>query len=199
MAIDDIIRQIEEDARDEGNALLANAKAEADAILEKAKRQAKRLREEETRKAEENAREHGRRIETLAGLELRKEILKEKKDLIQNAFTKAQETIVNLSPAEHRDFIKPIILKAAETGKEEIVVSAKHRDAFTPEFIQELNSELGSKNGGLKLSAESGDFSGGFILREGKKETNLTLKSIIASERDRIEPAVASILFGKSK
>jgi V/A-type H+-transporting ATPase subunit E len=199
MAIDDIIRQIEEDARAEADSLLSNARAEAEAILEKSKRQAEKLREEELQKAEENAKEHGRRIETLAGLELRKEILKEKKSLIQNAFLMAEEDIAGLSPAEHRAFLKPIIIKAVESGQEEIVVSAKHIDAFTPEFIRELNSELDSKNGGLRLSEENGDFSGGFILREGKKEINLTLTSLIASGRDGLEPDVADILFGGNK
>jgi len=199
MAIEDIIKKIEEDASAEAETLRANASAEADAILEKAKRRVEKLREEETRKAEEDAKEHARRIETLAGLELRKEILKEKRDLIQTVFAKAEEQIANLPPAEHRAFLKPIIINAVESGNEEIVVSAKHRDAFSSEFIRELNDELGSKNGRLRLGAESGDFSGGFILREGKKETNLTLKSLIASERDRLEPRVAEILFGKSK
>jgi V/A-type H+-transporting ATPase subunit E len=199
MAIDDIIKQIEEDAQSEADDLVSNAKAEAEAILEKARRQAEKLREEETRKAEENAREHGRRIETLAGLDLRKEILKEKKSRIEAAFARAEEEIANLPPAETRAFLKPIILKAVESGGEEIVVSAEHREAFTSEFIQELNKELASKSGSLRLSEEGGGFSGGFILREGKKETNLTLASIIAYGRDRLEPDVAEVLFGEQK
>ena len=199
MAIDDIIRQIEEDAKAEADSLLSNAKAEADAIREKSKRQAEKLLEEETRKAEEKAKEHGRRIETLAGLELRKEILKEKKSLIQVAFLKAEEEISGLSPDEHRAFLKPIILKAVESGNEEIVTSEQHRGAFTPEFIRDLNTEFGPKNGGLRLSDETGGFSGGFVLREGKKETNLTLTSLITSKHDFLEPEVAKILFGENK
>jgi V/A-type H+-transporting ATPase subunit E len=199
MAIDDIIRQIEEDAKAEADSLLSNAKAEADAIREKSKRQAEKLRAEETQKAEEKAKEHGRRIETLAGLELRKEILKEKKNLIEDAFAKAEAKIAGLSPDEHRAFLEPIILKAVESGNEEVVTSAQHRDAFTPEFIQDLKTKFGSKNGGLRLSEESGDFSGGFVLREGKKEINLTLTSLVTSIRDSLEPEVAKILFGENK
>jgi V/A-type H+-transporting ATPase subunit E len=199
MAIDDIIKQIEEDGRAEADSLLSNAKAEAEAVLEKGKRQAEKLRAEETEKAKENAREHGRRIETLAGLDLRKKILKEKKSLIEDAFSKAEEKIAGLSPDKYRAFLKPIILSAVESGNEEIVVSARHRDAFTPGFIQDLNSELASKNGSLKLSEEGGDFSGGFVLREGKKETNLTLTSLIISKRDQLESEVAKILFGANK
>lgn len=196
MAIDDIIRQIEEDARTQGDTLLSNARAEADSIREKAKRQAEDLRAEETGKAEERAAEHARRIETLAGLDLRKDILREKKDLIEDAFARAEDTIANLSPDEYRAFLKPIILKAVESGGEELIPPAGRREVFTPEFIRSLNDEISGANGGLSLSDEGGDFSGGFILSEGRKETNLTLKSLIAAWRDKLEPDVAKILFG---
>ncbi len=196
MAIDDILKQIEEDARTQGDTLLSNARAEADSIREKAKRHAEELRAEETEKAKERAAEHARRIETLAGLDLRKNILKEKRDLLEDAFARAEDRIANLPPDEYRAFLKPIILNSVESGSEELVPSAGRREVFTPEFIRSLNDEISAANGGLNLTEESGDFSGGFILREGRKETNVTLKSLIAARRDRLEPEVAKILFG---
>ncbi len=196
MAIDDILRQIENDARAQGDTLLSNAGAEADSIREKAARQAEELRAEETSKAHERAEEHAGRIETLAGLELRKDVLKEKKDIIGDAFARAEDKIASLPPGEYRAFLKPIILKAVESGNEEIIPPAGRREVFTPEFIQSLNDEIAPSGGALRLSEDSGDFSGGFILREGKMQTNLTLKSLIASGRDRLEPQVAKILFG---
>lgn len=198
MAIDDIIRQIEEDAKAEADTLLSNAGAEAEAILEKARRQAEKLRAEETEKTQEKAREHRRRIETLAGLDIRKEILKAKKSVIEDTFLKAEERVAGLPPNEYRAFLKPIILKAVESGNEEIVTSTRHRDAFTPDFIQDLNGELSSIKASLGLSEETGNFTGGFILRDGKKETNLTLRSLIAEKRDHLEPNVAKILFGEN-
>lgn len=199
MAIEDIIRQIEQDARAEADSLLMNAKAEAEANVEKSRRQAEELRAEETKKDEEQAREHGRRIETLAGLELRKETLKEKKDLIAQAFDMAEDRIANLPPEEYRAFLRPIILGAIESGREEIVPSEEHRSVFTDAFIQSLNDEMGPENGHLCLSDESGDFSGGFVLRDGRKEMNMTLGSLIASGRDRLEPEVATVLFGEKR
>ena len=198
MAIEDIVNQIGEDARSEADAMLSRTKAEADATLEKAKKRAEGFREEAMQKAEERAKEHARRIETLAGLELRKEILKEKKDLIAEAFAKAENKIASLPSNEYLAFLKPIILAAVESGNEELIPSQRHREMFTPDFLHSLNSELGSPNASLRFSEDTGDFSGGFILREGKKDTNMTLRSMIDSRRDSLEPEVAAKLFGEN-
>ena len=198
MAIEDIVKQIEEDAGSEADSLRSNAEAEAGAIREKARRQAEALCAQDMQSAKEGAAEHARRIETLAGLELRKDILKEKKDLIEDAFSKAAARIADLPPDEYRAFIKPLIVGAVESGVEEIVPSARHRDFFTPDFLDNLNAELKKDTAGLRLSEDSGDFSAGFVLRAGKKETNMTLASIITFGRDKLEPEIAELLFGQN-
>jgi V/A-type H+-transporting ATPase subunit E len=199
MAVDDIIKKISEDARSEAEALLSFARAEADAIREKAQRQAEQLRAEMTQKSEERAKEHAARIEMLATLEFRKEILREKKKLIEEALKKAENAIRDFAPDDYRSFLRFIILNGVESGNEEIISSAAHRDLLTPDFLNALNDELGPSKGNLRLSEETGDFSGGVILRDGKKETNVTIKTLIESERDKLEPFVANILFGESQ
>jgi V/A-type H+-transporting ATPase subunit E len=199
MAFEDIVKKIQEDAQAEADSLLSLAQAEADAIQGKARKESEELCSQLTEKAKEQAKEHGRRIETLAALELRKEILREKKNLIDDVFARAEEAIITRSPDDYRAFLKPIILAAVESGNEEIVSSDRHRSLFTDDFLNEINAELGPQRGRLRLSAEEGAFSGGFILREGKKETNLTLKTLFQSRRDELEPKVADILFGKDR
>jgi V/A-type H+-transporting ATPase subunit E len=195
MATEDIIRQITQDAEAEAETLLSNAKAEAEAIREKSRRQAKTQCALETEKGGLDAKEHARRIETLAGLELRKDRLAEKKNLIGEAFEKAEKRITALAPDDYRAFLRPIILDAVESGSEEIIPSAAHRDAFTPDFLAELNAALGTLGGNLSLSPENGEFSGGFILREGRKATNMTLATLISSCRDKLELKIAKTLF----
>lgn len=199
MALEDIIKKIGEDAQSEADSLLSLARAEAESIREKAHKQAEELRSELTQKAKERAKEHADRVTVLAGLDERKDALREKKRLIEDAFAKAEDRIRNLPPEEYRAFLKPLILGAVESGAEEIIPSSQHRSTFTPEFVKSLNDELGPQKGRLRLSEESGDFSGGFILREGNKETNLTLESLVASQRDRLETLIANILFGKGE
>jgi V/A-type H+-transporting ATPase subunit E len=198
MALEDILKRISEDAQAEADGLRSLAQAEAEAIRGKTQKQAEALRAERMTKAQERANEHAARIETLAGLELRKDLLRAKKDLIGDVFRRAEDAIAELSPDEYRAFWRPIILEAVDSGDEEIIPSARHREFFTPDFLKSLNDALGSR-GRLRLSDENGGFSGGFILHAGKKETNQTIKSLIESGSDRLEPLVAAILFGKGK
>lgn len=199
MAFEDIVKKIGEDARTEAESLLSIAHAEADAIREKARREGEDLSSQLMEKARHRAEEHARRLETLAGLDLRKDVLKVKKNLIEEMFRRAEEEIINLPPDAYRAFLRPIILAEVETGNEELIFSSRHRTLFTDDFLRELNDELGPLKGRLQLSGESGDFSGGVVLRDGKKENNLTLKSLIEAQRDKLEPLVADILFGENK
>ncbi|UCD56144.1 MAG: hypothetical protein JSV16_09900, partial [Candidatus Hydrogenedentota bacterium] len=108
MALDDIIRKIQEDAQAEADSLLSLARAEADAILAKARKQADELCEELTEKGKKRAEEHASRVEILAGLEQRKDVLKQKKRLIEEAFAGAEQRIRNLPSDEYLAFVKPL-------------------------------------------------------------------------------------------
>lgn len=199
MSLKDIIEKISADAKAEAEALLSKGKAEAEAISNNAQERARDLRSELTKKATDRAEDHAGRIKILSGLDLRKDTLKEKKRLIEEALAGAEDKIKSLPPDEYLAFLKPIILQAVESFNEEIIPSRTHKSLFTSEFIQSLNNESPSGVGNLRLSEETGDFSGGFILRDGKKETNLTLRTLINEQRDALEPEIADILFGEGK
>jgi V/A-type H+-transporting ATPase subunit E len=197
MALEDILRKIGDDAEAEADSLFLIAQAEADGIREKALRQADELRSELLEKAKSRAKGHADRVETLAALDVRKDILKQKKSLIEECFVMAENSIRSLSPEEYLAFLEPLLVEAVESGEEEIIPSSAHKSILSSAFLDSLNAKLGPQKGRLRLSNESGDFSGGFILRDGRKETNLTLKSLIASKRDGLEPQIARILFGE--
>ncbi len=199
MALEDILKKIQEDARAEHDSLLSIARAEAASIREKARKEAEELRADLMEKGQRRAKDHADRIKVLAGLDQRKGILKEKKMMLDSAFAKAKEHIEHLPPDKYLDFLRPLILNAVESGREEIIPAATQRALFTADFVKSLNNSLGPEKGRLQLSKDSGSFSGGFILREGRRETNLTLDSLIESQRATLEPKVAKILFGEQK
>jgi V/A-type H+-transporting ATPase subunit E len=65
-------------------------------------------------------------------------------------------------------------------------------------FVEGLNRELvkAGKRGEVKLSSDTRDISGGFILRRGRAETNGSFDTLLAMLRDEIETEIAEILFG---
>ena len=96
---------------------------------------------------------------------------------------------------EYGRFIKGLLRKTVETGDEEVIVGEGER-RIDQRLLDDASREAG-RPGGLRLSSERRALSGGFILRQGKTETNCALDTILRDARERLESEVADILFGR--
>jgi V/A-type H+/Na+-transporting ATPase subunit E len=188
--------------------ILAEAQSYADGVLGEAGKRAeqavakgeqetaarkKALLEQFSRQAEERR----RRAVTIAQLDARKAILSAKEEMIEDTFTQALGRLQNLDDSSYREIVSPMLLAAAQSGREEIMVSARDRARYTPDFIAEVNKALAQqgKEGKLTLSAEAREMQGGFVLRAGDIEINASFDSILRMQRDQLEPEVAAVLF----
>ena len=82
-------------------------------------------------------------------------------------------------------------VKAAQTADAEIVLNAKDREKYGRQLV--AHAQSGAHK--LALAADSGDFAGGFVLREGQIETNCTFEVLISSGREDLEGEIAAVLF----
>ncbi|HHX75478.1 MAG TPA: hypothetical protein GX699_11300 [Firmicutes bacterium] len=177
--------------------VMSGARQQAEAILTKARQEAENRRNQLLTEARQQAEEKKRRARTIAELEARKALLAAKKELIEDTFTRALERLQHMEPAEYEKVITSMLLAAAETGTEEIIVAAADRDRFTDSFLQRVNNELvkQGKQGKLTLAAETRDIQGGFILRTSDAEINSSFPALLRMQREQLEPDVAAILF----
>ena len=197
MALEDILKRIREDAHKEAEKVRKEAKARAEAILEESKNEASSIRESLIKEGKASSLKERRRILTLSNLESRKEILKKKQSFIEEAFQMALQHLENLSNGQYCSTIKKMLLQTVESGEEEVIISPRDEKRMTPSFLEEVNEGLAEngKSGKLRLSPERREFSGGFILRSGRKEIKCTFTSIFKVKREELEGEVASILF----
>lgn len=199
MAIEDILRKIKSDAEAKASEIIRNAKSERENILKKAEEEAALLKEKLLKEGKDSAAQEGKREITMANLEARKEMLAVKQKLIEEAFKKALNGLYSFSAEEYRSVIKKMLISAVVSGEEEVIVSVADKEKLTPEFIAKVNEELkkNGKKGNLMLFSEERGIRGGFILREGRKETNLSFDSLIEEKRDELEDNLISIIFDK--
>ena len=197
MALEDILKRIREDARQESRRIRKEAEEEVKIILGEAKKETGSIREKILSDARASIEDEKRRILTIANLEARKKVLEKKQDLLEEAFQKALNHLRHLADEEYRETVKKMLLEATESGKEEVIVSPGEK-RITPALLNEVNEELRSKGrqGELKISPERKDFQGGFILKAGRKEVNNTFDSLFKERREELETEVAGILFG---
>lgn len=185
------------DAKAEAAKIIEEGRAEAERILAEAKKQAEKIKFEYQARADQEASEHVRRQVSLRELEARKAILAEKGKMIDEVFQKALTDLRERDRESGFSVTWKLLLDAIKTGDEEIILDAEDRKALPADFIERLNSHLRSlgKKGEVRVSQETHNHGGGFILRRGRTETNSTFATLLAMVRDEIETDVARILF----
>jgi V/A-type H+-transporting ATPase subunit E len=196
--MDRISERILEDARAEATRIIEEAQERARSLKEKRIEQAEKHNEKLYKESLEKAEERKGRMLAVAQLEMRKEVLSVKQQIMDEVMEKVKDTIMSMPRDEYRKIVSHMLLEAAR-GDEEVFFSVADEERLDQSLIDEVNSKLieQGKQGQLKLSPERGTFDGGFILKSGGMEINNTFGSLIRMSRDGVESRLAKILFGE--
>jgi V/A-type H+-transporting ATPase subunit E len=194
MAVDDILKKIRADAEEAARAIEGEGKKAAEEVLRSARDEVEARKKEFRLRAEQRASEERNRVVTLARLAARRELLEAKQALIERVFDEAQRAVEELEGDEYRELMEKLLSETVETGDEEVLVG-ESEERIDQAFLDRVSRKLG-KGKGLKLSRERRRVRGGFILRQGRVETNCALETIFKDARERLETEVAAILFG---
>lgn len=196
-----IVERILRDAQREAEAILAQAQERAAGIIAQGEREAEKLRQEILEKAQGDAAERQRRIISMDALEGRKATLAAKETLLEEAFARAHEGLVEMDTPSYQKIIRSLLLSAVQTGTEEVIIAPADADRISPEFIQAINAQLQRQGraGSLTLKIEDRPLQGGFILRSGGIDINNSFAALLKSVREELEPEAAAILFPQSE
>jgi V/A-type H+-transporting ATPase subunit E len=186
--------------------ILADAKAEA----EKIKKQTKANEAAEQAKLNEQLDEYKKQTEVLAKkagedershilaaarMDIAKQLLAEKRKILDEVFEQARQQLQNLPEQEYRKLCTKLILEAVETGDEEVVVD-RNEQRISQDLIHQVNQQLSSNGKGeLKLSDQRQDIGAGFILKRGQIKTNVSLDVLLEQARKELEIDLAKELF----
>ena len=189
--------RIIKDAEEEARKIVAGGEAEAAEITGEAKARAAEITGRAEERAVDEAREHVRRQVSIRELDARKALLGEKGRFMDRAFEKAIEEIRRKDVEGGYALTKSLLLKAIETGDEEIVFSPEDKKEVGNSFLADLNRELKSKGlkGEVTIADETRPMEGGFILKSGRKETNATYEVTLEMMRDEAELEISNALF----
>lgn len=189
--------KILEDAEIKAGQILEQAEAEARQIREDALREAEQKKAAILEQGEANGREAYRRMLSEANLDGRKEILKVKQKLIEEAFSLAREKLCRLPDRDYQKLLENMAVKAVKNEDGEIVLSERDKKRIDRNFTENINKRISSsgRSGRLVLSEDSIETAGGFILRYNAMEINNTFEVIFEMIKPQLENEVAKILF----
>ena len=137
------------------------------------------------------------RLAKAADMEARKSVLACKQAIVAEAFDRAEAKLRAMAGEEYVAFLAGQAARAASTGREEVILNAKDRAAVGEKTVKKANALLSGegRTGRLVLSAETGDFSGGLILKDGNITVNCTLEALMTQAREEQAARVAAELF----
>ncbi|HHY71502.1 MAG TPA: V-type ATP synthase subunit E [Thermoanaerobacterales bacterium] len=192
-----IKERILEEAREEKQKLVDDAKTQARDIKAKYEHKAKEMLNDILDKAGKAAEEKKRRILSMAQLENRKALLQAKQQIIDEVFEKAKAKLAKMPDEEYLSLITDMLQKSVITGNEEVVISEHDKNRISPDFLAKVNETLKSsgRQGNLKISKTPRQMIGGFTLKSEALEVNNTFDSLINMEREELETQIAKILF----
>lgn len=191
--IEKITARIEEDGRQETEALLAQARAQAAEVTARYQAEAKAAADEILEHGRKSAEARARHLDSTAQMECRKAVLAAKQDVIEEAFQAAHKKLLDLPQAEYVAFLAGLAAKASVSGKEKLIFSADDRAQVGKDVVAAANKKLAA--GGLTLAEETRPMDGGFILSDGAVEVNCTFDTLIRLQRGALAGEVAKALF----
>lgn len=193
--IEKIIDRISSDAQREIDDVLAAAQAEAEKITAEYQAQAQAQADEILSRGEQAAVERGERLASVAQLECRKEVLRAKQEVIDEAFRLAMDKLTQLPQEEYVALLADLAVQASAKGNEALIFSVADRARVGKAVVVAANEKLGER-GRLTLSQETRPMQGGFILSDGVVEVNCTFETLVRLQRDTLSTQVADVLFG---
>lgn len=172
------------------------AAEKAEKILEAARVVAEEKRSIIMQEAEREAADTGRRMIAFADMEIKKEFLTVKREVVNKAFEKAMEKLCNMETEKYCSFLAHMIAAAAGKEKSEIILSHKDRISFGETLISmaALEAKSMEKQVDLSLSGVTYDIRGGFILKIGDVELNYSFEALLRAHREELEELAYSML-----
>ncbi len=192
--IEKIIDRISGDAQREVDDVLAQARAEADKILSQYQAQAQAEADDILTRGEKAAVERGERLASVAQLECRKDVLRAKQEVIEEAFQLAMDKLTQLPQEAYVSLLADLAVEASSKGTEKLIFSVADRARVGKAVVVAANEKLGDK-GQLTLAQETRPMQGGFILSDGAVEVNCTFETLVRLQRGTLSTQVADVLF----
>ncbi len=187
-----IVSRILDDARKNANSTLEEGNAKARELLAETEREIAEYRQKNVAETFALRDDIVKRRISVANLEVKKVLLRAKKEILDRTFKEALDQILALPRPKYLELIEGM-LSCAEDGD---VVYVAERDArtITKKFVEELGKKRKIR---LTRASVYVPISGGVVIASGNMEKNLSFDVELQALREEIEAEVAEKLFGE--
>ena len=193
--LDKIIQDIMSESDSAVNALLEKARAQAEEIRSKAKQDAAEQCAAIAKHAQEEVAMLHERAKSAAALQTRKAVLSAKQQLISEIIEKAKQSLYALPDDKYFQLILKMAAKYAPPRTGEILFSPADKKRLPADFEKSLNDAVKKNGASLKVSAQTRNIDGGFVLSYGGIEENCSFSALFDARRDELQDKVNQLVF----
>lgn len=199
MDIQSILDRISSDGEKNAAAVLCEARDKAEAMKKDLEERVRQMREKTAQRVKRDSDEARDRLFRMAELEEKKERLKVKRDVMDEAFLAARAKILAMDGESMRRFFTMLAVNSAAGSAMLCPGKEKKQNWYDEHVIDEVNREL--RNAGKDaVIREGGETDGcGFVLRTDSLSVDCTVDTLIGEYRSELETEVAGILFPAEK
>lgn len=189
MALTDLIQKITDEANKKAAFMKQVADEEIKKIKDEAGKKAEVRKSEIDKKADDKSSSVMEKAKTLASMEARSQMLKEKREVIGLSYSNVQKKLEEMSSADYTELITKMLQSVSKNSSKGSLIIPSSRKKETEDAIKKANVDY-------KVEDSTKNIVGGFILTSGKIEYNLTFSYLIEKIiRPATELEVAQILF----
>lgn len=195
--IEKITERILADAREQAEANRAEAAGKAKEILAAGDALAEKKSQAILDQAKAEEIELHKRRQAVCDLEMRKDTLRAKRQVMDAVFREAGEALAKISGPEYETLLEKLLIECATVGSGKVAIAKKDQTFFKPAFVKKAEKALEERGIKRRIEIDRADeaIENGFIYYADGMEINCTFAAVLAQERERLETGVYSILF----
>ena len=190
--IDKIIQEIETNAAQSCDSVLAQARQKADAIIADAQKEADRIIADGKERTAAHVADIKKRGDSAAELEEKRVMLYTKQQIINTMLGEGLSTAKNLPKDEYFNLILDMVGKYSLEDEGVIFFGENDIHRLPVDFLGKLNQ---AAKGGIVLSSKPALIDAGFILKYGGIEQNCSFDAIFAGEAENLSDKAGRLLF----
>jgi len=191
--LDKIIGAIEDEAKQNADALLAEARKSVEAIEREAKEEEALFQQSFFEEVEFACKQI---IERAASDDRQKRkgyLLKVRSDAISSVIEKARAKVEALPVEAYFDFLYRIFVRSALPAEGVIRFARRDAERMPADFIDRCNAAL--PKGSVRLGESTDEMKAGFLIAYGKIEQNCSIESVFESNRNMLSDKVNAYLM----
>lgn len=187
---ENILNSIRQESINAVNAIKADSARACDEVLKKAEIETNQAKAEIKKKASLQAARIKAANKSRAELEQRNALLKNRRNEIDITFNSVYDYLINLKDQDYFEFILKLLAKLKDSDGT-IYFNRRDLNRLPSDFAKQLSTLKIKAN----LSEDTVDIDGGFILKNGDIEENMSIKAMLSANRDSIEDLINRQLF----